>query len=138
MAQAAAEFQGDKRAAIIGIASAASPPTIVAGLATVLRLIGQGLTLWVLFVAGAFLSEMFSLPLPGNLVGMLLLLALLSTGVVRVGHVGDVAGFAVKHLNFFFIPFVVGLMAWTALFSSSGLAIGVSLVGSAVLGLTLQ
>ena len=108
---------------------------IARGLRIGLRFLSQAAILCVLFGVGTLLAQAFSLPLPGNLIGMLLLLVLLLTGVVRPAHVGDLAGLAVQHLNVFFIPFVVGLMAWTTLLSASGLAIGVSLVGSAVAGL---
>ncbi len=105
-------------------------PTLAKGL----RFAGQCLILYLLFVVGTILTQAFSLPLPGNLVGMLLLLLLLSTGIIRPIHLQDVAVLVVQHLNFFF-PFVVGLMAWATLFAASGIILGISLGGSAVVGL---
>ena len=97
-----------------------------------LRLAGQLAVLALLFYAGTALVQLTSVPLPGNLVGMLLLLGLLRLGLVRLEQVQDLAGFALKHLNFFFIPLAVGLMTWSGLLAASGLALGVSLFGSAV------
>jgi holin-like protein len=102
---------------------------------TALRFLRQALILCLLFGVGTVLAQALSLPLPGNLVGMLLLLFLLSVGIVRPANVQDLSGLAVKHFNFFFIPIVVGLMAWTTLLAASGLALGISLIGSAVVGL---
>jgi holin-like protein len=76
-------------------------------------------------------------PLPGNLVGMLLLLALLRVGLVRLEHVEEAAGLLLKHLNLFFIPLAVGLMAWGSLLGTNGVGLGVSLAGSAVVCLVV-
>jgi holin-like protein len=102
-----------------------------------LRLAGQFALLVLLFHAGTAAAEATGVPLPGNLVGMLLLLGLLRLGVVRPGHVQDLAGLALQHLNFFFIPLAVGLMTWTGLLAASGVALGLSLLGSAVVGLAV-
>ena len=104
------------------------------GLRRALRIGSQCAILGLLFATGTVLAHTFALPLPGNLVGMLLLLLLLSTGALRPAHVEDVAGFVVRHLNFFFIPFVVGLMAWGGLLASSGLVLAGCLIVSAVAG----
>lgn len=98
-----------------------------------LQLAGQLAVLVLLFYAGTGLVQLTGVPLPGNLVGMLLLLGLLRLGLLRLGHVQDLAGLALKHLNFFFVPLAVGLMTWTELLAASGLALGLSLLGSAVI-----
>jgi holin-like protein len=77
------------------------------------------------------------MPLPGNLVGMLLLLALLRLGVVRLEQVQDAATLLLQHLNLFFIPLAVGLMAWGGLLGASGVSLGVSLAGSAAVCLAV-
>jgi holin-like protein len=101
------------------------------------------LLLVVLFYTGAGLVERTGVPLPGNLVGMLLLLALLRLGVVRLEQVQDAATLLLKHLNLFFVPLAVGLTAWGGLLGASGVGLAVSLAGSAavclaVAGLTGQ
>lgn len=103
-----------------------------------LRLVGQFALLVLLFYAGTAVVVATGVPLPGNLVGMLLLLGLLRLGVVRPGHVQDLAGLALRHLNFFFVPLAVGLMSWTGLLAASGVALGLSLLGSAVAGLAVS
>lgn len=85
--------------------------------------------------AGTTLVQATGVPLPGNLVGMLLLLWLLHQGVVRLDHVQDVAALLVKHLNLFFIPVAVGLMAWGGLLSANGVGLALCLAGSAAVGL---
>ena len=95
----------------------------------------QFLILWLFFVAGTVLVDEVSLHLPGNLVGMLLLLIFLETGLLPPHFVQDMATLVVRHLAFFFIPLAVGLMSWQALLATSGLVLGSSLLGSAVVGI---
>lgn len=103
----------------------------------------QILLLWLVFRCGAFLVGMLHLALPGNVAGMLLMFALLSSGVVRPTHVDAGGGFLLKHFAFFFIPISVGLMAFGPLMRQSGAALLVILavsaaVGMAVTGISVQ
>jgi len=50
------------------------------------------------------------LRVPANIIGMLLLFALLCTGIVKERWLSPAAGVLTKHLAFFFIPVAVGLM----------------------------
>jgi holin-like protein len=87
--------------------------------------------------AGYAAASLLRLPLPGNLVGMLLLLGLLWTGVVRLEWVQAAATLLTRHLAFFFIPITVGLMGFTQVFVDRGVAIVATLVLSAALGIAL-
>jgi holin-like protein len=75
------------------------------------------------------------LPLPGNLVGMLLLLALLATGALPLRWIEGSATLLTRHLAFFFIPITVGLIGFADLFLDKGPAILVTLVLSAAAGI---
>src|SRR5215470_19210088 len=68
--------------------------------------------LWAILAVSNLVVTRLHLRVPGNIVGMLLLLALLSTGVVEERWVAAAAGLLTKHLAFFFIPIAVGLMDW--------------------------
>lgn len=52
----------------------------------------------------------FNLPVPGNVIGMLLLLFCLCTGIIKLDSVEEVGNFLLDHLAFFFLPAGVGLM----------------------------
>lgn len=56
------------------------------------------------------MSQLFSLPLPGSIVGMLILLVLLLTGVAKEAHIADTANFFLEKMPFFFIPAGVSVM----------------------------
>lgn len=63
-----------------------------------------------LFLFGEFLSKTFNLFIPGNILGMLILLLLLCTKVIKLSMIEDIANFFLNHLAFFFLPAGVGLM----------------------------
>ena len=75
------------------------------------------------------------LPVPGNLLGMLLLLALLLSGLLPLRYIEAGASLLTRHLAFFFVPITVGLMAFADVFFTNGLAIFVILVLSAAAGI---
>lgn len=99
-----------------------------------LRLVAQLGVLWLFFAAGTALVEALAVPLPANLVGMLLLLGALSTGLVRPAMVQGAGDLVVRHLAFFFVALAVGVMTRGGLFAAHGLVLLVSLLASALVG----
>jgi holin-like protein len=95
----------------------------------------QLLFLWFLNELGYFLVKHLHLPVPGNVVGMVLLFILLLTGVVKLDWVEHASSLLIKHLAFFFIPIAVGLMTFGALFLKSGLSFLIVVIGSIVVGI---
>ena len=100
-----------------------------------LRLVFQSALLYGVYWLAALLVQVLRLPLPANLVGLLMLLGLLSTGVVKPSQLDAVSGLVSRHLSFFFVPLAVGLMAWGDLLARSGVVLGVAIVASAALGI---
>jgi holin-like protein len=99
--------------------------------------------LWAIFGVSTLIVARFRLPVPGNVVGLLFLFALLSTGVVKERWISGAADILTKHLAFFFVPIAVGLMDWGGLLWQAGhwllLAIVVSsAVGMAATGAVVQ
>jgi holin-like protein len=76
--------------------------------------------LFLIFRAGQWGVGRFHLPVPGNVLGMLVLFVLLSLGLVRETWIQEGATLLTKHLAFFFIPIAVGLMEWWPLFRIEG------------------
>jgi holin-like protein len=92
---------------------------------------------------GYFVAGLLSLPLPGNVLGMLFLLVLLWSGVLPLHLIEKGSLLLVQHLGLFVIPIAVGLMNFGDLFLENGLvmllALAVSLiVGICVTGLLAQ
>jgi holin-like protein len=101
------------------------------------RLAGQFSLLIALYYIGTVLVQVSGVPLPGNLVGMLLLLGLLRLGVVRIEQLEEAAALLLQHLNLFFVPLAVGLMAWSGLLGANAVGLGLCLAGSAAISLAV-
>ena len=91
--------------------------------------------LWAILTVSNLVVTRLHLRVPGNIVGMLLLLALLSTGVVEERWVAAAAGLLTKHLAFFFIPIAVGLMDWSRLLWQVGHWLLLAIVVSSIAGI---
>ncbi|GIN40979.1 MULTISPECIES: CidA/LrgA family protein [Heyndrickxia] len=98
-------------------------------------LICQIFLLWVINELGTFIVNILHIPVPGNIIGMLLLLIFLLTGIIQLKWVDIGASLLNKHLSFFFIPISVGLMTLGSIFMSSGIRLLFILVLSAIIGI---
>lgn len=98
---------------------------------------GQIIILWLLNQAGIMLVQFLHLPIPGNVVGMILLFILLMTGVIKLEWITEASSFLLKHLVFFFIPIAVGVMTFGALLLTSGLTFMMILILSAAIGIVV-
>ena len=85
--------------------------------------------------AGYLCTSLLHLSVPGNLVGMLLLLGLLMGGIVKLEWFESAASLLLTHLAFFFIPIAVGLMNFGTLLQHQGLALLLTLVIAAGAGI---
>ena len=59
---------------------------------------------------GTKLAEWSGLPIPGSVMGVMLLFLLLLVGVIKLEQVEEVADVLLKNLMFFFVPVAVGVM----------------------------
>lgn len=81
---------------------------------------------------GEGISEIFHLPIPGNVLGMVVLAASLMLGVVRLEQVKAVADGLLKHLALLFVPPGVGLLLYGDVLKEAWLPLGVSLALSTI------
>ncbi|AKB24676.1 Antiholin-like protein LrgA [Methanosarcina sp. MTP4] len=96
-----------------------------------------------IYFLGELLQKAFGLPVPGNVIGMLLLFFGLSAGVIKLEMIDKMSGFLLDNLAFFFLPAGVSLITcftllegkWTAILEISVLSTVVIL---AVTGLTVE
>jgi len=89
----------------------------------------RGLAILLLFhLAGTALEKLAGVPLPGNVIGLILLLCALGLGWIKLEQVEEAANFLLKHMMLFFAPFVVGTIAFLPLLGEEWAAIAVSIV----------
>ena len=89
----------------------------------------RGLTLLLLFqLCGEFISRVFELPIPGNVLGMGLLLCGLMTGHVDVKWIEEAAELLLSNMALFFVPAGVGVMVYGDLIAAEWLPISVATI----------
>lgn len=71
-------------------------------------------------------------PIPGGVLGLILLYFGLSTGVVKLKWVEDAAAFLLRHMLLLFIPITLGLQELVPLLGHQAIAILISLVVSLI------
>lgn len=59
---------------------------------------------------GELIHDYTGIPIPGNILGMLILLLLLCLNVIKLEQIREVSDFFLKRLAFFFLPPAIGLM----------------------------
>ncbi|MDT8444107.1 MAG: CidA/LrgA family protein [Desulfuromonadales bacterium] len=89
----------------------------------------RGLTLLLLFqLCGEFISRMLDLPIPGNVLGMGLLLLALMTKLVDIKWFEEAAEMLLANMALFFVPAGVGVMIYGDLIAAEWLPISVATV----------
>lgn len=92
---------------------------------------------------GDLIHELTGIPIPGNILGMLILLLLLCLKIVKLEQIKEVSDFFLRRLAFFFLPPAIGLMLvgddvksqWPLLLI---LCIAITIVTMAATGWTVQ
>jgi len=79
---------------------------------------------------GEVIGRGLGLPIPGNVLGMVLLLIALRLGLVRLDWVSEAADLLLGHMALFFVPAGVGVMTYAAMIGKEWLPITVATVVS--------
>jgi holin-like protein len=80
-----------------------------------MKLIRQ-ITIILLFIfLGEVLNKLVGIPIPGNILGMILLLLCLLMGFVKLQQIDEVSKFLLDHMAVLFVPAGVGLISVTGL-----------------------
>lgn len=86
---------------------------------------------------GSLLVALTGVPVPGNVVGMVLLCVALASGWIRPAWVEQAADLLVDNLAFLFVPAGVGVMSYFDLIARAWLPISVSVLVSLALVLVV-
>lgn len=107
-----------------------------------MKFVRQFIIIMAFVFIGEFMNKSFYIPIPGNIIGMLLLLIALNFNIIRLEMVEVFGQFLLSHLAIFFIPICVGLIAVTGVLKGqllifSFIAISTTLIVMAVTALTV-
>lgn len=86
---------------------------------------------------GETITAFLHVPIPGNVIGMVLLTASLAIGLVRLDDVKPVADVLLKHLALLFVPPGVGILLYGSLLRDEWLPISLALSLSTLLVLAI-
>ncbi len=92
-----------------------------------------GIGILLLFLLAGELISGAGVPLPGNVIGMILITIALATGALKLKRVERVSAVLLDNLAFFFVPPAVGVMVHTGLIRDNLAAAIVSVVVAAVI-----
>ena len=102
-----------------------------------LKIIGQIFLLWIIYSFSTWVVKILHLPIPGSVLGMIILFMLLATGIIKEQWLIAATNPLLKHLSFFFIPIAVELMEWGDLFLQKGYLLFLPLVVSTLAALLI-
>ncbi|MBS5037399.1 MAG: CidA/LrgA family protein [Fusobacterium sp.] len=93
----------------------------------------QFLIILVINFAGVIIQNIFNLPLPGTILGMLILFVLLWTKVLKVESIEKVCDFLILNMIIFFLPPAVELLEYMALLKTGFFKIIILLIVTTVI-----
>jgi holin-like protein len=91
--------------------------------------------LWTIDRCSNLVMTHFHLPIPGFVLGFGLLYSAVATNALPYRWIEPSARFLVKHLAFFLVPIVTGLLDYLDVLQASGVQIAIVLIVSAIIGL---
>lgn len=78
--------------------------------------------------AGLLIRGWLHIPLPANVIGLILFVVSLFAGWVKLEWVEESAQFLLRHMMLFFAPFIVGTIVFFPVIGGNALGIGLSLI----------
>ncbi|XHU91385.1 CidA/LrgA family holin-like protein [Lysinibacillus fusiformis] len=101
----------------------------------VVRIIVQIGILTIFYYTGVGIVTYLHIPLPGSVIGLLLLVLSLIFRIIKVEYIQDGASFLIGVLTLFFIPATVGVIDYPELMSITGLLIILAVIASTLISI---
>ena len=76
-----------------------------------MKLFREAIIIFGIYLLGVLITDITGVPIPGNVIGMVILFLLLYLKVIKVEQISTISNFFLDHLAFFFIPAGVGLIS---------------------------
>ncbi|MGE5454634.1 MAG: CidA/LrgA family protein [Methylocystaceae bacterium] len=90
---------------------------------TLMRFLLQAAIIFALWVIGEMISRGLQLPIPGSIIGMVLLFIMLSCRLIRLEWIEQVGEFSLDNMGLLFIPIGVSLLDMTNILGHNLLAL---------------
>ncbi|WP_372746953.1 CidA/LrgA family protein [Lutibacter sp.] len=102
-----------------------------------MNLIKQVATILGFWFAGELLNYVTKIPIPGSILGMLLIVLALELKILKPERVAQVANFLLNNMAMFFIPAGVGIMCHFKILKQEWLPISIAIIVSSLLVITV-
>ncbi|HEY2495356.1 MAG TPA: CidA/LrgA family protein [Paenibacillus sp.] len=99
----------------------------------IIQIIAQVGLLYLFYLAGNYVQQLLHLPIPGSIVGLLLLFVLLLCKIVPIKWIEHGSTAVLSYLPLFFIPATAGIVNHLGIFSGKGLMLIVIIIVSTAL-----
>lgn len=93
-----------------------------------MKIVNGILIMLVFYGVGTLASKWLHIPLPGNLIGMLLLTLALYKGWIRMDWVEQASNLLIRHMLLFFVPIIAGVASYLGFFAEDPLPILLALI----------
>ena len=84
------------------------------------------------YFLGVILQSVFNLPIPGTVIGLIILFLGLSFGIVKMEMIEDICDVLISHMSFLFVPAGVGLITSLEILKSNAISFSVIILISTV------
>lgn len=84
-----------------------------------MKLLRQVLIIALICVTGDLIHNTLNLPIPGSIIGMIILFICLYLKIIKLEYIKEITDFLLDHLPFFFIPAGVGLISCFSLLKAN-------------------
>ncbi|AGF59382.1 MULTISPECIES: CidA/LrgA family protein [Clostridium] len=84
------------------------------------------------YFLGVILQSVFNLPIPGTVIGLIILFLGLSFGIVKMEMIEDICDVLISHMSFLFVPAGVGLITSLDILKSNAISFSVIILISTV------
>ncbi|HEY4538177.1 MAG TPA: CidA/LrgA family protein [Erysipelothrix sp.] len=88
-----------------------------------MHIILQVLIIFLYSFIGDIISSAFNLPVPGSIIGLLLLFLSLEIGLIKLSDINTVGKFLQKNMAILFVPLTVGMMNYYEIIKLNALAL---------------
>ena len=75
-----------------------------------MKLIKQFSIIFAVYSVADILSKLLKLPIPGNVIGMILLFVLLLLGIIKESHINEASDILIANMSLLFIPGTLAIM----------------------------
>ncbi len=86
--------------------------------------------IYAIYLVGETIQRFFHIPIPGNVIGFLIMFFLLRYGILKEKYIEDASRILISYLVLFFIPYLVKIVTYKEVISKNFLGIILSIFGS--------